>query len=467
MAVASAVDGSINWARKWRPSTLDDYIGDAAKNKIISRIANANGEKPFSVLLLHGMRGGGKTSMSRLLSKELLCENPINGRACCKCDRCLEIDENLLFADNGAMTESIIEMNVAVDSGKSAIESTMEEMDTEPMFTKYKICILDEVQKASNAFQNALLKRLEEPKPYEIYILCTTNPEELITPIKSRCEVDIAIKPASVNELVDRLLYICEKEGVKTSKRALRMIANYTNRNPRESILKLEDIAKSNGMQVLEDDVKRETSNKDSEIYMEYYRAANNGLENILRFTNELKKQNIEYKEFMKGLTKFTLSCINLKFGIGLEDMSDTYTKNVKSFFNVYNADDIDCLLQIIEYANKMINSDETMSELIVNTTAMRISKIKLLAVGLQNELDEALAETKKGNAKSIELNKTEGELNSKEEVIDSALISSALGKGITEVKADIPIDIEDEPDESEVDRQATDDEIFKVLGIS
>lgn len=460
------VEEGISWARGYRPRNLDEYKGDAVKNKIANRIQSAGGGKPFSVLLLYGMRGGGKTSLSRLIAKDLLCENPINGHACCECDMCRELDENLLFADNGALTDNVLEMNVAIDSGKSAIESTMEEMDNEPIYGKYKICILDEVQKATNAFQNALLKRLEEPKPYEIYILCTTNPEDLLQTVKSRCEVSIEIKPATLDDLVDRLLYICEQEKVKTSKAALKLIANYTGRNPRESILKLEDIAKSNARVVTVEDVQRETGSKDSKMYIDYYRAANSGLNDILTFTQNLKENNISYTEFIRGLTKFTLSCINIKFGIGLSSYSPDYIESVKKFFNVYNSEDIDCLLQILEYANKMMNSDNTMSELVLNTTAMRISKIKLLAVGLQNEKELAIEETKKGNKQSIEISKEEKTLKAKENILDNALVSSALGKNVTEIKADVILDEDDIDDADEYERVATDEEIFNIFGL-
>lgn len=456
----------MSWARKYRARTLDEYIGDEVKNKVANRMKSADGGKPFSVLLLHGMRGGGKTSLSRLLAKELLCENPIDGHACCECSMCQELDENLLYADSDALTDNVLEMNVAVDSGKSAIENTMEEMSNEPIFGKYKICILDEVQKASNAFQNALLKRLEEPKQYEIYILCTTNPEDLLQTVKSRCEVSIEIKPAKLEDLVNRLEFICSQEKIKTSKRALKMIANYTGRNPRESILKLEDIAKSNAMVVDVDAVLRETGNKDSERYMRYYQASNKGLMEILQFTQELKDNNIRYVEFINGLTKFTLSCINIKFGIGLNDYSKEYIDKVKQFFNTYTSEDIDCLLQILEYANKMINSDDSMAELVLNTTAMRISKIKLLAVGLQNEKELAIEETKKGSANSIELVKEETKLRANETLLDNALVSSALGKTITELKVDLDIEDEDNIEDTD-DRVATDEEIFNLFNMN
>lgn len=462
----------ISWARKYRSRSLEEYIGNEAKRKEENRIKNADGAKPFSVLLLHGLRGGGKTSLARLVAKDLLCENPTpDGHACCQCDMCRELDENLLYADNGALTDNVLEMNVAIDSGKSAIESTMEEMDTEPIYGKYKICILDEVQKATNAFQNALLKRLEEPKPYEIYILCTTNPEDLLQTVKSRCEVSIEVKPAPLEELVDRLLFICEKEKVKTSRAALRLICNYTGRNPRESILKLEDIAKSNARVVEVDDVRRETGSKDSKMYIDYYKAANSDLGAILMFIQKLKDDNVSFRDFMKGLTKFTLSCINVKFGIGLSNYSPDYISSVKDFFNAYNSEDIDCLLQILEYANKMINSDEAMSELIISTTAMRISKLKLLAVGLQNEKELAIQETKKGNKKSIELVNEQQSLTAKENILDNALVSSALGKTITEIKTDIVLDDDsdskEEDSDSEVDRIATDEEIFNIFGLN
>jgi len=94
------------------------------------------------------------------------------------------------------------------------------------------------------------------------------------------------------------------------------------------------------------------------------------------------------------------------KFGLNLEDYPLEYIKQIKEFFATYNSDDLDCILQIIEYANKTISVNENSAELVITTTAMRIGKVKLLAIGLQNEADKAIEETKAGTKNSIKANK-------------------------------------------------------------
>lgn len=454
-------EGHLNWARKHRPKTLNEYMGESIKEKMLSRLSNPDTYP--RVILLEGDRGSGKTSLARLISVEMLCQEKVDGRACGECDMCLDLKEHLLFADNGSTTDNVIEINVAMDGGKSAIADIIEQMDSEPLYGGYKICILDECHKLTTAAQNALLKRLEEPKYYEVYILCTTEADKLLQPIKSRCEVVLKVKPASLDDLTKRLIDICKIEGVEIGTEAVKAIANACGRNPRESILKLEDIAKSHGFKVDIQTVLEETSTFKADTYIDYFVAINKGLESIVKFNGELKEKNISGNEFLKGLTDFVLSCINISMGVNIDRYQKEYISRVKSFFSIYTTEDIDCLLQIIEYARKTITSDESMSDLLLLTTALRIGKIKLLAVGLYNEANLAFKENQKGNKKHIEsLNESKEQKSDsiKEKIVDDSILASAFGKQLVEVKAgnNSKLMFEDDDDEDDIKTLASDD---------
>ena len=157
-------EDSKSWARKYRPSSLNDYMGASIRKTVLARLSS-DSLYP-RVWLLDGDRGSGKTSLARLIALEMLCEDKVDGHSCGKCEMCRELKDNLLFSDNGSTASNVIEVNVATDGGKSAIEEIMNEMDTEPLFGKYKICILDECHRLTQGAQNSLLKRLEEPRAY-------------------------------------------------------------------------------------------------------------------------------------------------------------------------------------------------------------------------------------------------------------------------------------------------------------
>lgn len=453
----------LNWARKYRPRNLQEYIGDEVKTKISSRLSKK--ENYPRVMLLEGTRGSGKTSLAELICKEMLCENKIDGHACCECDMCKELDEMLLFADNGSTTNNVMEVDVAMDGGKKAVESIIDEMDIAPMYGDYKICILDECHRLTESAQNALLKRFEDPQRYEVYILCTTDPDDLLQPIKSRCEVDIKVRPANSTDLVNRLLEISEKEKLRVDKQALKLIVEACDRNPRESILKLEDLAKSNGGEITREIVMRETGTIEAGFYMDFFNAANKGLEDIVKFRRKIEERNISPGDFIRGITKFTLECINIKLGIGWDKFQKEYIDSVKKFFGTYNAEDLDCLLQILEYSNKTVNSDTTMADLLLLTLGLRIGKIKLLAVGLHNEQAQAEKETSKGNKLSVELKESERESSclKTSTLLDNALVASAYGTNIVEVKGGTSLLDLDDSTEDDTD-YCSDDDILKDL---
>lgn len=460
--------GEIGYARKYRPYTLEDYMGIDIKKRLLSRLAD---EKNFpQVFLFYGTRGGGKTTLARLVAKEYLCLDRKDGHACGECQMCKMIDEELIGAEFGASTMGVREINVGTDGGKDDIEELMDEMLTPPLAPlKYKVIILDECHMLTPHAQNALLKVLEEPPTYLCIILATTNPEKLLEPVYSRCQYKEKIRPANIEELTDRMLYICQQEGIQVQKSALRMIAKVNDNNPRESLTMLENVAKNNSNKCTLENVMRESGSVANDIYMEYYRAANKGIEQIISFTNQLSEKDIRPREFIKGLIEFTMECMKIKYGLLDEMYSPEYLKAVKEFFKSYYTEDLDCLLQILEYASKMIYTDESMGELIISTTAMRIGKIKLLSVGLQDELSKAIKENEKGTQKAVQMERQElVSMRGVSSRVDDALISATFGANVKEVKAGPKPNIITEVvagEEKDDDRHLTDEELLDIFG--
>lgn len=455
----------IAFARKHRPTDLSEYMGDEIKLSVMSRF-KSDGDKPQTILL-SGSRGTGKTSLARLVCKEYLCMSPVDGHSCGHCEMCTTIVDSVIHGQAGtdAYFTGIQEIDVGVDSNKAAIDEILEDALIAPMASKYKILIFDECHLLTKASQGRMLKQLEEPMSHQIFILCTTDPEKLIPTIISRCQMKLEVKRPTVEELAAHLLKVCEKEKITTSMEALRVIGKKSERIPRDALNLLEEIAKENGNKVLIDNVRRKLGEVAAEVYMSYYKAANKSLADILLFNKELKEKDISAKVFMQGLIRFTLDCMYIRFGISIEDHPAEYVSQVRKFFSMYNHEEMDFLLQAIEYAAKMIDENDAKAELVITTTAMRIGKLKLLSVGLLNEQSQGNKETNIGFNKYREI--LEQDRKETQKAIDvgttPSVLVSVFGKQVSEIQSgpsvELPMAEEDEG-VGEM-RMSTDDEIL------
>lgn len=280
----------------------------------------------------------------------------------------------------------------------------------------------------------------------------------MLPTLRDRCRLKIQVKKATEKELVDRLLYGCQQEGIKTSKEALKIIAKQAQRNPRDAWILLEQVAKANNNEVTLDTVSKSITKHSNKTYIDYVKASKQGLEEILRFINTLKDKDVLAKEFIRGLTRFILDCNNIKYAIGIDMYPIEFVKQAKELFKDYNTNELDQLLQIIEYANTQLNlagDNPEYSDLILVTTAMRIGKAELLSKGLQNELQRALVENALGN--SIAVEKGEKELKDIpviKEQLGGALLQSVMGNKVKEVTCgeDALLDDGDNEDDEEED---------------
>lgn len=450
------MDNNLTFARKYRPKTMEDYMGDAIKKTVKARFSDPK-HYP-QVLLFHGSRGTGKTSMARLLAKEYHCQNKNeNGFACGECWACKEIEDSLI--SEGNQIEGVQELDIATDGGKGAIEEMLQDAMIPPMMPlKYKIIILDECHMATTQAQNALLKIVEEPPQHLVFMFCTTNPEKMITPLKSRCQVSLEVKRPTVDELANHMLRICEKEGITTSIEALRIIAKKCGRIPRESLSKLESIAIEYANRVTVDNVRSNLGEVTTEYYLKFYYAANddgNRVESLLNFINSLKENDIAYRDFLSGLIRFTLDSMYIKYGIGTDDYPVEFAKQAKKLFDMYDTNELDTILQVIEHAIKLANTDdENKIELVVMNTGLRIGKAKILSLGIRNSKAEAEFENTisvREHSKVVSAEGTDNRSKVLKELDDNAM-SSVFGAEITEVKPSVAdkIDsiIEEEEDE-------------------
>ena len=438
----------MSFARKYRPRTLSEYMGNDVKQAVLNRMSD---ESNFpQVTLLYGTRGTGKTSIARLMAKEYLCIDRQDGHACGRCDICQEIDKTLIVSSEmGVSTTCVVEVDVAADGGTANITSVLEDALIEPMYPyKYKVVILDEVHMLKNSLQNALLKLAEEPPKHLALILCTTNEEKLLQTLLSRCQFKVEVHKANEEDLIDRLTYVCKKENIQTSKQALQVICKQVDRVPREALMLLEDVAKSNDNVVTLDTIRKKKSGVSTQLFVDYYKSANKSLESIMLFNRRLRDSSIEVKKFINGLIEFTLDCINIKYGIAIDSYPVEYVKMAKELFKIYNSPELDALLQILEHAMRGLGTDDTArAELVLATTAMRIGKLDLFTNGLEGQDTAARRENKASlSAYSSIIHSEEqvehSDINNEASEVD---IVNTFGKVVTNLPDDVSKIVESE----------------------
>ncbi|RQO31409.1 DNA polymerase III subunit gamma/tau [Taibaiella sp. KBW10] len=225
-------------ARKYRPQTFDTVVG---QSHITTTLKNAIKSNHLAhAYLFCGPRGVGKTTCARILAKTINCERPTaDTEACGTCETCVTFNENSSF--------NVFELDAASNNSVDDIRSLTEQVRFAPQIGKYKVYIIDEVHMLSAAAFNAFLKTLEEPPPYAIFILATTEKHKILPTILSRCQI-FDFKRIQTNDIVAHLNDICTKENLSAEEAGLHIIAQKSEGCMRDALSIMDRISSfSNG----------------------------------------------------------------------------------------------------------------------------------------------------------------------------------------------------------------------------
>ena len=200
--------------RKFRPQEFEDVKG---QEHIVTTLKNQiKADRIGHAYLFCGTRGTGKTTVAKIFAKAVNCEHPVDGSPCGKCPACQGIA--------AGTSMNVIEIDAASNNGVDNIRQIREEVSYRPTEGKYKVYIIDEVHMLSAGAFNALLKTLEEPPAYVIFILATTEAHKIPITILSRCQ-RYDFHRISIDTITDRLAELMRTEQVDVEERALRYVA--------------------------------------------------------------------------------------------------------------------------------------------------------------------------------------------------------------------------------------------------
>ena len=213
-------------ARKYRPTTFDSVVGQAALTTTLKNAVKSG--KLAHAYLFCGPRGVGKTTCARIFAKAINCLSPTaDGEACNECESCKAFNEQRSY--------NIFELDAASNNSVENIKSLMEQTRIPPQVGRYKVFIIDEVHMLSTAAFNAFLKTLEEPPAHVIFILATTEKHKILPTILSRCQI-YDFERMTVQNTIAHLKRVAEKEGITYEEEALAMIAEKADGGMRDAL---------------------------------------------------------------------------------------------------------------------------------------------------------------------------------------------------------------------------------------
>jgi DNA polymerase III subunit gamma/tau len=268
------------WYNKYRPQTFEEVIGQELIKKVFINAIKNN--KIKHAYLLSGPKGVGKTTIARIFAKEL--------------------NQTDKFPESKI---DIIELDAASNTGIDNIRQLIETAQNPPISGKYKVYIIDEVHMLSKSAMNALLKILEEPPSYLVFILATTNPEKILPTVLSRLTC-LNLTSHTLDDLVNRLNFIATQEGLKIDLASLKLIAKRAQGSQRDAINLLETVSSFGLSEYTEVDVANLLGMVSQEIFINL---ANSLLTNQLESSllDTLTKQNLDAEDFFNQFLEFLI----------------------------------------------------------------------------------------------------------------------------------------------------------------
>ena len=304
-------------ARKYRPNRFEDVVGQQHVSRTLKNALQS--DHLAHAFLFCGPRGVGKTTCARILAKVLNCQNPTKDfEPCNVCDSCKAFHENASF--------NTTELDAASNNSVEHIRALIEQVRFQPQQGKYKVFIIDEVHMLSQQAFNAFLKTLEEPPPYAIFILATTEKHKIIPTILSRCQI-YDFRRIQTPDMVAHLQEICRAEGITADADALHIIAQKADGALRDALSIFDRIVAFSGSNITYQDV---ISNLNVLDYDYYFRMVDallqEDISRVLLIFDDILRKGFDAELFINGIAEHFRNLLVCKDEQTLQllDISDT-----------------------------------------------------------------------------------------------------------------------------------------------
>ena len=361
--------------RKFRPGEFEEvkrqeHIVTTLKNQIkADRIGHA--------YLFCGTRGTGKTTIAKIFAKAVNCENPIDGSPCGTCPSCKAI------AAGNSM--NVIEIDAASNNGVDNIREIREEVSYSPTEGRFKVYIIDEVHMLSTGAFNALLKTLEEPPSYVIFILATTEAHKIPITILSRCQ-RYDFRRISIDTITDRLRDLMEREQVEVEEKALRYVAKAADGSMRDALSLLDQcIAFYLGQKLTYDHVLEVLGAVDTEVFSKLLRRLlKKDITGAIAVLEEMVIQGRELGQFVIDFTWYLRNLLLIQSADDMEDVLDISSEHLEILKEEAQMVSAEVLIRYITICSELTNQIRYSSQ---KRILIEIALIKLCKPAMSQDL--------------------------------------------------------------------------------
>ena len=365
--------------RKFRPVEFADVKG---QDHIITTLQNQiKADRIGHAYLFCGTRGTGKTTVAKIFAKAVNCEHPADGSPCGECEMCRAI------ASGTSM--NVIEIDAASNNGVDNIREIREEVAYRPTEGRYKVYIIDEVHMLSIGAFNALLKTLEEPPEYVIFILATTEVHKIPVTILSRCQ-HYDFKRISIGTITDRMKELMDAEHVEAEEKALRYIAKSADGSMRDALSLLDQcIAFYMGQKVTYDNVLEVLGAVDTEVFSRLLRKViERDVSGVMDVVDDLVMQGRELTQLAADFTWYLRNLLLVKTSDNIEDVLDVSTENMMQLKEEARMIEPDMLFRYIRIFSELSSQLRYASQ---KRVMLEVALIKLCTPAMESSQDSLL----------------------------------------------------------------------------
>lgn len=365
--------------RKFRPNEFEDVKGQDAIVKTLKNQIRAN--RIGHAYLFCGTRGTGKTTVAKIFAKAVNCEHTADGSPCGECAACKAI------ASGASM--NVIEIDAASNNGVDNIREIREEVAYRPTEGRYKVYIIDEVHMLSIGAFNALLKTLEEPPEYVIFILATTEAHKIPVTILSRCQ-RYDFKRISIDTISARLRELIDKEQWDVEDKAVRYIAKMADGSMRDSLSLLDQCASFYiGEKLTYDHVLEVLGAVDTEVFSRLLRELiSMDVRRVIKTVEDLVMQGRELSQLAADFTWYLRNLLLVKGSDHMEDILDVSTENLAQLKEEAQMIDNDTLIRYIRIFSELTNQLRYSAQ---KRVLLEVTLIKLCCPAMETSQDALL----------------------------------------------------------------------------